>query len=95
MKLRPDLLQQTWSFIVNRELARNIAAALTLGDVNFIDDSIDWVAGMSRNGHITAETMDSYLGVYLQAARIHLDERGAPIVDWLSGRVDVGNRGIK
>jgi DNA-binding transcriptional MerR regulator len=95
MNLRPDLLQQTWSFIVNRGLPRNIAAALTLGGINFIDDSIDWVARMARNGHVTAETMEGYLGAYLQAARIHLDERGAPIVDWLSGRVDVDNGEIK
>jgi DNA-binding transcriptional MerR regulator/methylmalonyl-CoA mutase cobalamin-binding subunit len=93
MKLRPDFLQQNWPFIANRELARNIAAALTLGDISFLDDSIDWVAGMSRNGHVTAETMDGYLGVYLQAAKIHLDERGAPIVTWLSGQVNMGNGG--
>lgn len=93
MKLRPDFLQQSWSFIANRELARHIAAALRLGDINFMDDSIDWVAGMSRNGHVTAETMDGYLGAYLQAAKMHLDERGMPIVDWLSERVDVGNGG--
>jgi DNA-binding transcriptional MerR regulator len=93
MKLRADLLQQTWAFIANRELARHIAAALTLGDINFMDDSIDWVAGMSRNGHVTAETIDGYLGAYLQAVKMHLDERGMPIVDWLSGRVDVGSGG--
>jgi DNA-binding transcriptional MerR regulator len=93
MKLRPDLLQQTWSFIANRELARHITAALTLGDIHFMDDSIDWVAGMSRNGHVTAKTMDGYLGAYLQAAKAHLDERGAPIVEWLSGRIDLSNGG--
>jgi hypothetical protein len=87
------LLQQTWSFLANRELARNIAAALALGDINLIDDSIDWVAGMSRNGHVTAETMNGYLSAYLQAAKMHLDERGAPIVDWLSRRIDSGDGG--
>ena len=95
MKLRPALLQQTWSFMANRELARNIAAALRLGDINFIGDSIDWVAGMTRNGHVTAETMEGYLSAYLQAAKTHLDERGAPIVDWLSSRINVGDRGCK
>jgi DNA-binding transcriptional MerR regulator len=95
MKLRPDFLQQTWPFIANRELARHIAAALTLGDIHFMDDSIDWVAGLSRNGHVTAETLGGYLGAYLQAARAHLDERGAPIVEWLSSRIDVANGGIK
>jgi DNA-binding transcriptional MerR regulator len=92
MKLRPDFLQQTWYFIANRELARHIAAALRLGNVNFVDDSMDWVAGMTRNGHV-ADTMDGYLSAYLQAARMHLDERGAPIVEWLSGWIDLGDGG--
>ena len=95
MKLRPDFLQQTWSFIANRELARNIAAALRLGDINFVDDSIDWVAGMTRSGHVTAEVMDGYLSAYLQAAKTHLDEREAPIVGWLSRWADVANGGGK
>ncbi|MDY7078566.1 MAG: MerR family transcriptional regulator [Chloroflexota bacterium] len=91
IKLRPDLLQQTWSLGANRGLTRHIAAALALGDINFMDDSIDWVAGMGRNGHSPAEALESYLGAYLQAAKTHLDERGAPIIEWLSGRIDVGN----
>jgi hypothetical protein len=91
MKLWPDLLQKTWAFIANRELARNIAAALRLGDISFIDDSIDWVARMSRYGHAPSEALDGYLGAYLRAAKIHVDERGAPIVDWLSSRIDEGN----
>jgi DNA-binding transcriptional MerR regulator len=94
-KLRPDFLQQTWPSIANRELARSIAAALTLGDMGFADDSMDWIAGMTRNGHATAETMDGYLSAYLQAANMHLDERGAQIVDWLSRRVDVTHGGGK
>jgi DNA-binding transcriptional MerR regulator len=86
IKLRPDLPRQAWSLIANRELARNIAAALTLGDVHFIDDNIDWIAGMSRNGHVSAEIVADYLNAYYRAARTRLDERGAPIVDWLSRR---------
>ncbi len=95
MKLRPDFLDQPWSFIANRELARNVVAAMRLGDINFIEDSIDWVAGMSRNGHVTAETVGGYLGAYLEAARMHLDERGMPIVECLSRRIDVAAKEIK
>jgi len=80
---------QTWPFIANRELARNIVAALTLGDIHFVDDSIDWIAGMSRNGHVSAEIVESYLNAYHQAAKTRLDERGAPIINWLSRRIDV------
>ena len=57
--------------------------------------SVDWVEGMTRNGRVTTETMNGYLSAYLQAAKMHLDERGAPIVEWLSSRIDFGNGGGK
>jgi MerR family transcriptional regulator, light-induced transcriptional regulator len=93
--IKADLIErqpdspQTWPFIANRELARNIAAALTLGDIHFVDDSIDWIAGMSRNGHVSTEIVESYLNAYHQAAKTRLDERGAPIINWLSRRIDI------
>lgn len=93
MKLRPDFLQQSWSFIANRELARNIAAALMLGDIDFVEDSMNWLAGLNSDGYVPVEALNDYLGAYLQAARMHLDERGASIIEWLSRQIDVGNEG--
>jgi hypothetical protein len=39
-----------------------------------------------RNRRLPAERLYDYLRVYQQAASAHLDERGAPILEWL-GRV--------
>jgi hypothetical protein len=86
LKRRPDFPQQAWPLIANRELARNITAALALGDIDFVDDSIDWIAGLNREGYVLADALDDYLSDYHQAAQTHLDERGAPILNWLSKR---------
>jgi hypothetical protein len=91
----PNLLREPWFLTANREMARDIAAALTLGNIDFVDDSIDWLAELNSDDYVPVETLDDYLGVYYQAARKRLDERGAPIVAWLSRRIDVGNGGGK
>jgi hypothetical protein len=36
-----------------------------------------------RNRRLPAERLHHYLRVYRQAARAHLDERGAPLLEWL------------
>jgi DNA-binding transcriptional MerR regulator len=85
---RPDLLREPWFTTINRRLARDIIAALTLGDIDLVDDSIDWLTELNSDGHVPVETLDDYLDAYYQAAQKHLDERGAPIVNWLSRRVE-------
>jgi len=88
LKQKPGFFRKTWFLTVNRELAHNIIAALTLGDINLLDDSIDWLEGLCSNGRVPAGTLEDYLGIYYQAARAHMDERGAPIIKWLTKRVD-------
>jgi DNA-binding transcriptional MerR regulator/methylmalonyl-CoA mutase cobalamin-binding subunit len=89
LKQKPGSLEKTWFLTANRELARNIIAALALGDVDFLDDSIDWLEGLCSDDHVPAGTLENYLGVYYQAARAHMDERGAPIINWLTEQIDV------
>ena len=85
---RPDFLRGSWFPRANQELARGIVAALRLGDMRFLDDSVDWARGMGRRSYVSTEVFDDYLGAYYQAATTHLDGRGAPIVDWLADQVD-------
>ena len=68
----------------NSELGDNIEAALTLGDMNLINANISWLEGLLANYHyrMPAEAIGEYLAGYGEAARIHLDERGEPIVKW-------------
>ncbi|HEX6384141.1 MAG TPA: MerR family transcriptional regulator [Anaerolineae bacterium] len=68
----------------NDGLGDNIEAALTLGDMNFINANIEWLRGLLVNYHdrMPAETIKTYLEAYYEAAQEHLDERGQPILDW-------------
>lgn len=70
--------------IANTHLALNISAALTLGDMNFLGVDIEWVEGLLANHRLPSEMLYDYLDIYRQAAKAHLDERGAPVVDWLA-----------
>jgi len=70
--------------IANAEMARNIIAAITLGDMAFLGVDIEWVKGLLDNHRLPGESLDDYLQAYYQAAQTHLDERGQPIVRWLA-----------
>jgi hypothetical protein len=80
--------------MVNRELGRNIDAALALGDMAFLDSEIEWVRGLIRQQHIPSEALSSYLEAYQQAAQNMLDERGEPIVSRLRAAVAALDRTV-
>ena len=67
----------------NARLALNITAGLALGDMDFLGVDIDWVEGLLSNYGLPNELMRRYMCAYHQAAKTNLDERGAPIVEWL------------
>ena len=68
--------------LANRELSQQIIAALTLGDIAFLDADIDWLAGLLRNYGMPIETLYDYIEAYRQGITEHLDERAQPIIDW-------------
>lgn len=76
--------------LANTNLARNIVAALALGDIDFVGVDIEWVEGLLSNHQLPSELLNRYLTAYHQLAENHLDERGAPIIEWL-GRVIEAN----
>jgi DNA-binding transcriptional MerR regulator len=69
---------------VNRYLARYISAALTLGDLNFLNEDFVWVEELLHHYSLPTELLYRYLRAYRQAAETHLDERGTPIINWLT-----------
>lgn len=74
--------------IANWNFASNVAAALALGDMDFVEIDIAWVKGLLHNFNLPTELLQRYLRAYYQAARACLDERGAPIVSWLARMSD-------
>jgi methylmalonyl-CoA mutase cobalamin-binding subunit len=70
--------------IANQELSKNIAAALTLGSMNYMGTDVKWVEGLLSHHDLPSELLNDYLSAYHQAAEAQLDERGQPVVDWLA-----------
>jgi DNA-binding transcriptional MerR regulator/methylmalonyl-CoA mutase cobalamin-binding subunit len=82
--MRSDDMPAAHLSIANQALARNIEAALMLGDIDYLCTDIEWVEGLLENFKIPRETLSQYLQAYHQAAQTHLDERGSLIVKWLA-----------
>jgi DNA-binding transcriptional MerR regulator len=83
---QPNLAREAWFRMANRELARHITAALALGEIGLLDDSMAWLQGMGQGEAVPAAVLDDYISAYGQAAREHLDDRGGPVLAWLAGR---------
>lgn len=73
---------------INTDLGRDISAALALGDMAFLDANLRWVEGLMDNRQMPGTLLEEYLGAYLRAASSSLDERGKPILAWLSKRME-------
>jgi DNA-binding transcriptional MerR regulator len=85
---RPEGIPSDYLTLANAELGRNIVAALTLGDMAFLDADIDWLRGLLRNLEIPAKLLYDYFDAYYRAAQKHVDERGRPVVAWLAKLTD-------
>lgn len=72
----------------NLNMARNINAGLSLGDLSFLGSDIAWIAGLLTNYSMSVMPLKLYLELYLQALRMNLDERGTPIINWLAGLIE-------
>lgn len=68
----------------NHKLARNIIAALILGDIEFVGPNVTWIQGLLINQQMPVEQLHHFLKAYCQAAQQHLAEPGQIIVNWLN-----------
>lgn len=67
----------------NSRLARDILAALKLGDMNFINPEIELSRKLIANYNISSEWQSNYMNAYFHAAWKNLDRENSPIVTWL------------
>ncbi len=68
----------------NEYLAYGIGAALTLGDLNYLNADVTWGEGLLSNYSLPPDILSQYLEIYYEAAKTHLDERGEPVITWLA-----------
>lgn len=67
----------------NSRLARDILAALQLGDMNFIDPEMKLSQKLISNYGISQDWQTSYFDAYFRAVEKNLNEVGKPIIEWL------------
>jgi hypothetical protein len=71
--------------LANQSFSRNIIAALTLGDMDYLNVDINWVQGLLVNHYeIPAEALHTYLEAYYTATLAQLDQAGYVVIDWLA-----------
>ncbi len=71
--------------MANQSFGRNIMAALSLGNMDFLDADMDWVEGLLVNHYEMPESaLDSYVEVYFEACLELLDKSGYPVVEWMA-----------
>ena len=70
----------------NMYMARNIIAALRLGDMDYIGDELAWIEQLMTNYQWPVSILRRYWSAYHDACEVYLNGRGQPVVDWL-GRV--------
>lgn len=69
----------------NRGLGHAIIAALSLGDVNYLDPDIDWIEGLLVNhNEMPPEALDAYLETYYDALVKHLGKTGYLVIEWMA-----------
>ena len=90
--IESEVWQQMQQFMPKRHLAtanqsfgRAIIAALSLGDVNYLDPDIDWIEGLLVNhNEMPPEALDAYLETYYDALVKHLGKTGYLVIEWMA-----------
>jgi methanogenic corrinoid protein MtbC1 len=86
-QFRRDGIEEYHLEIANEFLGQDIRAALTLGDMNFLEHEMDWLGGLLQFHDIPSELLPEYLSAYKKAVEAHLDQRRQPILDWLNSKI--------
>jgi MerR family transcriptional regulator, light-induced transcriptional regulator len=68
----------------NIYLRQSLEAALALGDIRLLENSLDWISGLLSNNTEPAETLERHLSAYSAAIDQHLNSQGRIITDWLN-----------
>ena len=64
-------------------LGDNIAAALQLGDMNFVSGEMDWLKTLMQLHNRPAAELVHFMQSYTEAVDRHINGSGRPIIDWL------------
>ncbi|RPI85714.1 MAG: MerR family transcriptional regulator [Chloroflexi bacterium] len=83
--IRPQHLE-----IANRTFAQHLAAAISLGDIGLLNNSIRWVEGLLRNAGLDSEMVKEFLCQYGNVVEEYLKEQAGPIIGWIERQTENG-----
>jgi DNA-binding transcriptional MerR regulator len=69
--------------LANANMAQNIMAALTLGEISFLGYDLQWIRDLLHNHDIPDEILNRYVSTYANAVSSELDHGGELISDYL------------
>lgn len=68
-------------------LGDNIAAALQLGDLNYVSDEMTWIKHLLHAHKRPSEELLGFMDAYTRAVAKHMDGAGKPIEAWLKQEI--------
>jgi DNA-binding transcriptional MerR regulator len=81
--LRSDYME-----IANHSLFQHLEAALSLGNLQLMDDSVQWIYGLLEKHGPSPENINRYLGTYWQALKALSKGKSQIILDWFAARLE-------
>jgi len=72
----------------SRFLSRDILAALKLGELDLLNNDMDWVRGLLANSGIPDGALREFLQIYHQAVDEFLELPNEPILRWLQTEIN-------
>ncbi len=86
LQQNPDLrdIDKDHIAIANRHLALNIKAALSFGNLAYLQDDLTWVQGLLGNTSLPPQALSRYLQIYAEEVDATMGEAGQVIAEALS-----------
>ncbi len=82
--LMPSLIDPRYVAEANTHFARAVAAALVLGEINYLDYSFEWLNGLLENYGLPASFAVLYYKAFRQAMEEQLNLQAEPVLQWLT-----------
>ncbi len=76
-------------FNVHKYLGDNIVAALSLGNMAYVDPEIDWVKNLKSSLNLPDNLLSMYLEMYADAVRQHLAKDAIPLFNWFESQLSL------
>ena len=77
-----------FSLIAIQQLGKNLASALSLGDLDALHIEMDWIRGLLHEHEQQPESLGDFMSAYAKSVDIAMGVEGQPISDWLRSQVN-------